>query len=58
MITEVPRLTSAEAARRLAEIGANELPSGETLHWYTALRHQLIDPVMGVLLVALGLTLT
>lgn len=50
-------LTSEQAARKLAEARANELPTADTLHWYTALRRQLIDPVMGVLLAALGLTL-
>lgn len=46
-------LSSEEAARRLARVGPNELPSAPSPTWWHAAAHQLADP-MNVMLVVVA----
>ena len=50
-------LSSAQAARRLAEVGPNALPTTRPETWPRALARQLTDTVVVVLLVAAALTI-
>lgn len=50
-------LGSSEAARRLAELGANELSFANVSPWWRVLLRQFISPLIGILLVAAVVTL-
>jgi cation-transporting ATPase F len=45
-------LTSAEAARRLARYGPNQLPAAARASWLTRLAHQFANPLVGILIAA------
>jgi magnesium-transporting ATPase (P-type) len=50
-------LTSAEAARRLAEHGPNEIAAAPPTPWWQRLWHQFTDPLVVLLLVAIVISL-
>ena len=49
-------LTAEEAARRLAEVGSNELQASERVPWWTLLLEQFKNVLIVILLVATGLS--
>jgi magnesium-transporting ATPase (P-type) len=49
-------LTSAEAARRLADEGLNEIPSGARRPWLRILAAQLRSPFVGILIAAAAIS--
>ena len=50
-------LSSAEAARRLASHGRNELPAAERTRWWVRVGSQLHSPIIYILLFALAFDL-
>ena len=50
-------LTTAEAGRRLAEAGPNELTAAPPVPWWQRLGHQFTDPLVVLLLVAIVISL-
>lgn len=50
-------LSGAEASRRLAEVGPNELSFAGATPWWRVLLRQFISPLIGILLVAAVVTL-
>ena len=53
-VSTVGGLTSAEAAVRLAEVGANVLPETRPVPWWERVLHQLHNPIIYILLFALA----
>ncbi|MEY2957917.1 MAG: hypothetical protein RLZZ01_485 [Actinomycetota bacterium] len=50
-------LTAAEAADRLARLGANEIPEAPPVAWWTRLARQFTDPLVILLLIAIAISL-
>jgi potassium/sodium efflux P-type ATPase len=58
LVTDPDRgLSATEAARRLAHVGPNELPQPESDPWWRRLVDQFADPLVYLLLVAMGISL-